>query len=64
MTPFTKLTTKHFITLQDTNYKTAWRTLDSIRDSCGVKVLLVCHLATFWGVDESALIAQLSPKKK
>lgn len=64
MTPFTKLTAKHFAILQGISPKAAWRIMAGIRDSCGVKVLLLCHLADYWRVDESALIEQLSPKKK
>jgi hypothetical protein len=60
MTSFTKVTAKDIAVLQGmSNYKSAWRILSGIRDSCGVKVLLICHLANYWSVDESAIISQL-----
>jgi hypothetical protein len=64
MTPFTKITAKNIQVLQGlSDYKHAWRVLSGIRDSCGVNVLLLCHLAQYWSVDEKSIIAQLSPQK-
>jgi hypothetical protein len=61
MTSFSKLTTKDFAILQGIScYKRAWRSLSNVRDSCGVKVLLVCHLAKYWDVEEAAIIAKLT----
>jgi hypothetical protein len=62
MTSFSKLTIKDIAVLQDINYKQAWRVLASIRDSCGVNVLLVCHLAKYWEVDESAILDRLKTR--
>ncbi len=62
MTSFSKLTAKDFAVLQGTNYKQAWRVLASVRDSCGVRVLLVCHLAKYWDVDESVILAKLNAR--
>jgi hypothetical protein len=62
MTSFSKLTIKDIAVLQDINYKQAWRVLASIRDSCGVNVLLVCHLAKYWDVDESAILDRLKTR--
>jgi hypothetical protein len=62
MTSFSKLTAKDFAVLQGTTPKRGWRTLASIRDSCGVSVLLVCHLAKYWEVDESAILDRLKTR--
>jgi hypothetical protein len=63
MTSFSKLTAKDFAILQGLNCtKKAWRVLSNIRDSCGVKVLLVCHLAKYWEVDESAILERLKTR--
>jgi hypothetical protein len=62
MTSFSKLTAKDFAVLQGINDKQAWRVLASVRDSCGVKVLLVCHLAKYWEVDESAILDRLKTR--
>lgn len=61
MTSFTRITGKDIQILQDLpTYKAAWRVLDSIRNSCGVEVLLLCHLANYWRVEEKAIIARLT----
>jgi hypothetical protein len=62
MTSFSKLTIKDIAVLQDINCKQAWRVLASIRDSCGVNVLLVCHLAKYWEVDESVILDRLKTR--
>ncbi len=62
MTTFSKLTAKDFAVLQGTSPKQSHRILASIRDSCGVRVLLVCHLAKYWDVDESAILAKLNAR--
>ncbi len=64
MTPFTKITAKDIQVLQGiSTYESARRILVGIRDSCNVRVLLICHLAQYWSVDEKSIIAQLSPAK-
>jgi hypothetical protein len=62
MTSFSKLTAKDVAVLQGVTPKKAYRTLVGIRDSCGVRVLLVCHLANYWAVDESAILAKLKAR--
>jgi hypothetical protein len=65
MTPFTKVTGKHIQILQGiASYKTAIYILRGIKDSCGLEILLICHLAKYWTVPQEELISSLSPKKK
>jgi hypothetical protein len=64
MTPFTKVTGKHLQFFQGVSRATAFRLLVLIRDSCGVEVLLIYHLAKYWGVPHDELISSLSSKKK
>jgi len=59
-TRFTEITAKSIQDLQDIDsYKKAWRVLVGIRDSVGVPVLLVCHLAKYWQCDEAEIITKL-----
>lgn len=64
VTRFTKITPKDIQILQGiSNYESARRSTVVIRDSLGVKDLLVCHLANYWGVSDAEIIATLSGKK-
>lgn len=44
-------------------YNTARKRLTQIKDSLGTERVLVYHLAKYWQVPESEILAELSPKK-
>jgi hypothetical protein len=63
-TRYSKITPKDIQILQGIpNYEKARRLVSGLRDSLGCAELLVLHLAKYWDVSESELIASLTGKK-
>jgi hypothetical protein len=62
ITKLTPVTPSLLEKVQGWNYQKSRRELAIIRAAVGRKLVLVCHLAKYWDVDEQEILVQFSSK--